>query len=105
MLIVIILSNMENKSIWDQLPIAAKVKYISVIAIAILFTIFITQNLEKVELNVLFWTFNVRFVFALIFCFLIGVLTTYFWMKMKLSRKSKVDKLLPDTELREDITQ
>lgn len=83
---------MENSNRWSALSLSTKIKYITVVVIAILFTVFITQNLEKVELDVLFWTFNVRFVFALIFCFLIGVLITYFWMKIRFSKKMKEKK-------------
>lgn len=84
---------MEDKSYWSSLTLSAKIKYISIVLAAVLFTVFISQNLEKVELDVLFWTFNVRFVFALIFCFFIGVLITYFWMKMKFSKKEKMAAL------------
>lgn len=80
---------MENKNNWAYLPLSTKTKYISIVLVAILFTIFITQNLETVELDVFFWTFNVSFIFALIICFLIGVLITYILMKIKFSRKLK----------------
>jgi uncharacterized integral membrane protein len=78
---------MENKSYWSSLTLSVKIKYISIVVVAVLFTVFITQNLEVIELDVLFWTFQVRFVFALILCFLIGVLMTYIWMKFKFSKK------------------
>jgi len=84
---------MENKNTWSSLPLSTKIKYISIVIIAVLFTVFITQNLETVELNVFFWTFNVSFIFALIFCFLIGAIITYVWMKIKLSRKEKGEKV------------
>lgn len=87
------LENNESKSGWSNLPLSAKIKYISIVVIAVLFTVFITQNLETVELDVFFWTFNVRFVFALIFCFFIGVLMTYIWMKIRFSKKKKEEKL------------
>jgi uncharacterized integral membrane protein len=84
---------MENQNNWSSLAISTKFKYISIIIIAVLFTIFTTQNLETIELDVFFWTFNVRFVFALIFCFFIGVFITYFWMKVKFSKKEKMAAL------------
>ena len=84
---------MEEVSYWKSLPTTLKIKYISIVVLAVLFTIFIAQNLEKVELDVLFWTFNVRFAFALIFCFLIGVLISYIWLKMKFSKKEKITAL------------
>lgn len=84
---------MENKSYWSSLTLSVKIKYISIVVVAVLFTVFITQNLEVIELDVLFWTFQVRFVFALILCFLIGVLMTYIWMKFKFSKKEKMAAL------------
>lgn len=83
---------MENKNNWSSLSLSTKIKYILIVVIAVLFTVFITQNLETVELDVFFWTFNVRFVFALIFCFFIGALITYIWMKIKFSKKKKEEK-------------
>lgn len=84
---------MENKSNWSTLPLSTKAKYISIVIIAILFTIFITQNLDYIELDVLFWSFNVRFIFALILCFFTGVVITYIWMKIKFSKKEKIAAL------------
>ena len=84
---------MEEKSYWSSLPLSTKIKYISIIVVAVLFTVFVTQNLEVIELDVLFWTFNVRFAFALIFSFIIGVLMTYLWMKFKFSKKEKMAAL------------
>ena len=84
---------MEEKSYWSSLPLSTKIKYISIVVVAVLFTVFVTQNLEVIELDVLFWTFNVRFAFALIFSFLIGVLMTYLWMKFKFSKKEKMAAL------------
>ena len=51
----------EQTSGWNNLPLSTKIKYISIILLAVLFTIFIIQNLEKVTLDVFFWSFNVRF--------------------------------------------
>ena len=79
----------EKTSGWNSLPLSTKIKYISIIILAVLFTIFITQNLEEVQLDVFFWSFNVRFVFALILCFFMGVIITYSWMKIKHSNKKK----------------
>lgn len=80
----------EQTSGWKNLPLSTKIKYISIILLAVLFTIFIIQNLEKVTLDVFFWSFNVRFIFALIFCFFMGVIITYSWMKIKSSNKKKI---------------
>ena len=79
----------EQTSGWNNLPLSTKIKYISIILLAVLFTIFIIQNLEKVTLDVFFWSFNVRFIFALILCFFMGVIITYSWMKIKQSNKNK----------------
>ena len=83
---------MENKNNWSSLSLSTKIKYILIVVITVLFTVFITQNLETVELDVFFWTFNVSFVFALIFCFFIGVLITFTWMQIKFSKKKKEEK-------------
>ena len=79
----------EQATGWSSLSISTKIKYISIIVLAVLFTVFITQNLETVELDVFFWSFNVRFVFALIFCFFMGIIITYAWMKIRTSNKKK----------------
>jgi len=79
----------EQATGWNSLSISTKIKYISIIVLAVLFTVFITQNLETVQLDVFFWSFNVRFVFALIFCFFMGIIITYSWMKIRTSNKKK----------------
>ncbi len=84
---------MENKSYWSSLTLSVKIKHIAMVIVSVVFTVFITQNLDLIELDVLFWTFQVRFVFALILCFLIGVLMTYIWMKFKFSKKEKMAAL------------
>ena len=81
------MDSQENTAGWKSLPLSTKIKYLSIIALAVLFTIFIIQNLETVELDVLFWSFSVRFIYAMILCFLIGVIITYTWMKVRSSKK------------------
>lgn len=82
----------ENPTGWNSLPLSTKIKYISIVVLAVLFTIFITQNMDKVTLKVFFWSLDVPFIFALILCFFMGAIITYIWMKISASRRKGKEK-------------
>lgn len=82
---------------WKSLPWKVKLKIIGTIGSIFIFILFVVQNLERVQLDFLFWTFHFRLVFLLIFSVVVGVGIGYIWFRV--IRKPKPE-LPPKSEER-----
>ena len=70
-----------------------KIKNITLISIAVILTIIATQNLQTVNVNVLFWDLSVSLILLIAIVFAWGLIFGYIMHAVK-SKKSD----LPDTE-------
>lgn len=83
---------------WKLLPLRTKIKIISIISSVLVFTTFLIQNLEKVNLAFLFWTFRIRLSFLFIFSVLTGVGVGFLFFKIYGTRERSLNQTLGDEQ-------
>jgi uncharacterized integral membrane protein len=73
-------------------------KFIIFIVILMLFSIFITQNAQTVQVNFLFWHTEASRALVLIFTFVLGIITGWLtvWQAKKHRQKKSVAKELKE---------
>ena len=83
-----------------------KTKIILFMIIIVLFTIFVTQNTEKVDIHVFFWTYNISKIILIVMTGFIGVLLGLIIGSIfTSSKKNKDNKIIHPSDNIKKITE
>ena len=76
-----------------------KTKIILFMIIVVLFTFFVTQNTDNVDIHVFFWTFTISKIILFVMTVFIGVLLGLILDNiLRTLKKNKIKKNIPDSD-------
>ena len=75
---------------WSEYSFWQKTKIIFLILLMITFTVFAAQNWDKVTLEFISWKFSVHLFVALLFSFILGLLISLIFSRVKIKSLKKV---------------